>query len=170
MFNDVKVLKRITQNLYRNMLIWYLFLQSKILRLIWMKGKQLMNYLSSWWRRQMKTFSALLTICAGKSSVTGEFPAQRPVTRSFDVFFDLRLNERLSKQSWGWLFQTPSRPLKRHSIACCRVLSPGKWSWKSPRNLLYADTLTFILLTESYILRGTPSCLVTNMAQPSTDK
>ena len=32
----------------------------------------------------------------------GEFPAQRPVTRSFDVFFDLRLNKRLSKQPWGW--------------------------------------------------------------------
>ena len=30
---------------------------------------------------------------------TGEFPAQRPVTRSFDIFFDLRLNNRLSKQS-----------------------------------------------------------------------
>ena len=39
----------------------------------------------------------------------------RPVTRSFDVFFDLRLNERLNKQSWGWWFQTPSRPLWRHS-------------------------------------------------------
>ena len=46
----------------------------------------------------------------------GEFtgPAQRPVTRSFGVFFDLRLNKRLSKQSWGWLFETPSRPLWRH--------------------------------------------------------
>ena len=55
---------------------------------------------SSWWRHQMETFSALLAICAGNSPVTGEFPAQRPVTRSFDVFFDLRLNERLSKQSW----------------------------------------------------------------------
>ena len=41
-------------------------------------------------------------------------PAQRPVTRSFDVFFDLRLNKRLSKQSWGWWFETPSRPLWRH--------------------------------------------------------
>ena len=45
---------------------------------------------------------------------TGEFPAQRPVTRSFDVFFDLRLNKRLSKQSWGWWFGTLSRPLWRH--------------------------------------------------------
>ena len=45
----------------------------------------------------METFSELLAICAVNSPVTGEFPAQRPVTRSFDVFFDLRLNKRLSK-------------------------------------------------------------------------
>ena len=38
----------------------------------------------------METFSALLAICAGNSPLPGEFPAQRPVTRSFDVFFDLR--------------------------------------------------------------------------------
>ena len=43
----------------------------------------------SWWRHQMETFSALLVICAGNSPVSGEFPAQRPVTRSFDVFLDL---------------------------------------------------------------------------------
>ena len=41
----------------------------------------------------METFSVLLAICAGNSPVTGEFPAQRPVTQSFDVFFDLRLNK-----------------------------------------------------------------------------
>ena len=57
---------------------------------------------STWWRHQMETFSALLAICAGNSPVPGEFPAQMPVTQSFDVFFDLRLNRRLSKQSWGW--------------------------------------------------------------------
>ena len=50
----------------------------------------------------METFSALLAICAGNSLVSGEFPVQRPVTRSFDVFFDLRPTKRLSKQSWGW--------------------------------------------------------------------
>ena len=61
-----------------------------------------------------KTFSALLAICVGNSPVTGEFPAQRPVTRSFDVFFDPRLNKRLSKQWWDWWFATPSRPLWRH--------------------------------------------------------
>ena len=57
---------------------------------------------------------ALLAIYAGKSPVPGEFPVQRPVTRSFDVFFDLRLNKRLSKQWWCWWFVTPSRPLWRH--------------------------------------------------------
>ena len=66
------------------------------------------------WRHQMETFSALLDIYAGNSPVTGEFPAQSPVMRSFDVFFDLCLNKRLSKQSWAWWFGTPSRPLCRH--------------------------------------------------------
>ena len=51
----------------------------------------------TWWRHQMKTFSALLALCAGNSPVTDEFPSQRPVTQSFQVFFDLRLNKRLSK-------------------------------------------------------------------------
>ena len=46
----------------------------------------------TWWRHQMVTCSTLLAICAVNSPVTGEFTAQRPVTRSFDVFFDLRLN------------------------------------------------------------------------------
>ena len=75
--------------------------------------------LCSWWRHQMKTFSASMAICAGNSPVTGEFPAQRPVTRSIDVFFDLHLNERLSKQSWGWGFETPSRPLWRQIMTIC---------------------------------------------------
>ena len=39
----------------------------------------------SWWRHQMEAFSALLALCAGYSQVTGEFPSQRPVTRSFDI-------------------------------------------------------------------------------------
>ena len=68
----------------------------------------------SWWRHPMEIFSALLTLCVGNSPVTGEFPAQRPVTRSFDVFFDLHLNKRLSKQPWGWWVETPSHSLWRH--------------------------------------------------------
>ena len=77
-------------------------------------------YWSPWWRHQMEIFSSLLAICAGSSPVTGEFPAQRPVTRNFDVFFDPRLNKRLSKQPWGWCFETPSRSLWRH----CNGMEP----------------------------------------------
>ena len=72
------------------------------------------EYTDSWWRHQMETFSALLAICAGNSPVSGEFPTQRPVTRSFDVYFDLRLDKRLSKQSLGWWFETLSHSLWRH--------------------------------------------------------
>ena len=57
--------------------------------------------------------SVLLAVCAGNSPVTGEFPSQRPVTRSFDVILDLHPNKRLSKQSWGWRFDTPPRTLWR---------------------------------------------------------
>ena len=74
-----------------------------------------------WWRHQMETFSALLARCAGNSTATGEFPSQRSVTRNFDVFFDLCLNKRFSKQSWVWWFETPSRLLWRHCnvFVCC---------------------------------------------------
>ena len=64
-----------------------------------------------WWRHQMETFSALLAIF---ERGIDRFPAQRPVTRSVGVFLDLRLNKWLSKQSWGWWFEMPSRPLWRH--------------------------------------------------------
>ena len=66
-----------------------------------------MILVKSWWRHQMETFSASLDIYAGNSPVTGEFPAQRPVTRSFDVFFDLRLNN-------GWVNNHEAGDLRRH--------------------------------------------------------
>ena len=77
----------------------------------------LVNSLCPWRRHQMEAFSVSLAICAGNSPASGEFPAQRPVTRSVDVFFDLCLNKRLRKQSWGWWFETLSRPLWRHGNA-----------------------------------------------------
>ena len=43
----------------------------------------------------MEAFSALLAICAGNSTVPREFPSQSPVTRSFDVFFDLRMKKTI---------------------------------------------------------------------------
>ena len=76
-------------------LMWMSCLSSRRYPLCW----KMNTFLNTWWRHQMETFSALLAICAGNSPVPGECPAQRPVTRNFDVFFDLRLNKRLSKQS-----------------------------------------------------------------------
>ena len=86
----------------------------------------------TWWRHQMETFSVLLAIFAGKSPVTGELPLQRPVTQSFDIFFDLRLNKRLSKWWWGWWLETPSRPLWRHCYDIIAILQVVSWmdiSW-----------------------------------------
>ena len=79
----------------------------------------------TWWRHQMKTFPALLAICVGNSPVPGEFPTQRPVTRNFDVFFDLRLNKRLRKQSWGWWFGMSLHPLWSHCNEKCLCLGAG---------------------------------------------
>ena len=63
------------------------------------------------WRHQMETFSSLLALCVENSPVTGELPSQRSVTRSVDVFFDMCPNKLLSKELWGWWFETPSRSL-----------------------------------------------------------
>ena len=71
----------------------------------------------SWWRHQMKTFSAWLSLCAGNSPVNDGFPSQRTATRSFDVFFDLWLIKRLSKQSRRRWFETPSSLSWRHYSA-----------------------------------------------------
>ena len=83
----------------------------------------------SWWRHQMETFSALVAIYVGKSSVIDEFPVQRPVTRSFNVFFDLCLNKRLSKQSWDWWFDRLPCPLWRHSNA--QAIEQQRCQWNS---------------------------------------
>ena len=62
----------------------------------------------------METLSVLLALCQANSPVTGEFPSQRPVTQSFDIFFDMRLNKRLSNQARLRWFETPSSSLRRH--------------------------------------------------------
>ena len=80
----------------------------------------------SWWRCQMETFSAVLALCEGKSPVTSEFPSQRPVMRSFDFFFDLRLNKQLSKQSRHWWFETPSRSIILSSMTTMSLQVPTR--------------------------------------------
>ena len=68
--------------------------------------------LKYWWSLLVKHISESdLSLLVMKSPVRGKFPTQRPATRSFDVFFDLRLNKRLIKQSRSWLFETLSCPL-----------------------------------------------------------
>ena len=70
--------------------------------------------------------SALLALCEGNSSVTGEFPSHRSVTESFGVFFDLRLKIWLSKKSRRRCFETPSRPLWRH---CNEIWEAWRFSY-----------------------------------------
>ena len=85
----------------------------------------------------------------GNSPVPGEFPTQRPVTLSFDVFFDLRLNKRLSKQTWGWWLETLPCPLWRH-----RNVELNRRSWKARMSdciktfyvITYTHTLISILV------------------------
>ena len=61
----------------------------------------------TWWRHQAETFSALLALCAGNSLVTGEFLSQRPVTRSFDVFFAYAWRK-------GWVNNRDAGDLRRN--------------------------------------------------------
>ena len=84
----------------------------------------------------METFFALLVLCAGNSPVSGEFPAQRPVTRSFDVFFDLRMSYEIWRKDGRlitWWIETQSRISQCHygvirvinwSVVCCPKVRP----------------------------------------------
>ena len=76
----------------------------------------------------------------GPRLVTGELPAQRPVTQSFDVFFDLCLNKWLSKQSCGWWFETPSRSLWGH----CNVKQASHYIRHELLASMLETTLVFI--------------------------
>ena len=97
------------------------------------------------------------TLC-GEFTGPGEFPTQRPVTRSFDVFFDLRLNKRLSKQPWGWWFETPSWSLWRQ----CNVHFQSLILLCSSLVILYSYCSCLVILY-SY-------CLVTARTKFSADQ
>ena len=94
-----------------------------------------------WWRHQMETFSALLALCAGNSPVPVNSPHKGQWRGALMFSVDLRLNKRLSKQPWGWWFETPSWSLWRQ----CNVLmsyhtvsSHCYWRLGSGRNFLLA--------------------------------
>ena len=97
--------------------------------------------------------SPLLVLCVGNSPVTSEFSAQRPVTQSFDVYFDLCLNKRLSKQLWGWWFETLSHPLWSHCNDYC--------------NIDYCFISTLLKIMTGCLLDHTLALLVLNMMMRS---
>ena len=99
----------------------------------------------------METFSASLAICAGNSPVPGEFPSQRSVTRSFDIFFDLRLNTRLSKHWWGWWFETPSPPLWHYRNVTVTFVQWNDTEWIM-RRILITSTPDSISTTDIKML------------------
>ena len=92
----------------------------------------------SWWRHQTETFSASLDLCNAfcevNPPITGGLHSQRPVRRSFDVFFDVPRNKRLSKQSKCWWFGTPRRSLWRHCEVKSSIL-------ESQRNMIKILTI-----------------------------
>ena len=129
---------------------------------------------ATWWHHQMETFFTFLAICAGNSPVPGESPSQRPVTRSFDVYFDLRPNKQLSKRSWGWWFEMQSRSLWRHrndqeplllilinsypSIKEATVICHHTWMRKSHNSL--NKFIIFLQIHVWITTTGSLSCLV----------
>ena len=115
-------------------------------------------WLCTWWRHQMETFSALLAICVGNSPVTGEFPTQKAVRRSIDVFFDLCLNKRLSKQWYGWLFGTPSRLLWLH----CNDISSNK-KYSCCRSCIGFQNITIISSISTKMLCVTTGTLLNSL-------
>ena len=123
---------------------------SKLLWKLW-HGSVITSNENPWnetnpWRHQMETFSALLSLCAGNSPVTSEFSTQRPVTRSFEVFFDLRLNKRLSKQSWGWWFETPLCSLWRHCNTSMVYSQINNFSERSSIRMTWIKKLSYDMI------------------------
>ena len=108
-----------------------------------------------WWRHQMETFSALLAICAGNSPVIGEFPSQRPVTRSFDVsLICARIN--------GWVNNREAGDLRRHGVHYDVIVmrEHKSWTWRQIpistywKYIHYRYMTRFILFSEVFSTRG----------------
>ena len=85
----------LTENIYVWEHLHWTLLVSKWFLSAYCIHKWLCNSRKTWWHNQMETLSVLLALCAGNSPVSGEFPSQRPVTWSFNVFIDLCLNKKV---------------------------------------------------------------------------
>ena len=116
---------------------------------------------STWWRHQMETFSPLLALYAGNSLVTGEFPSQRPVTRNFDVFFDLRLEKN------GCVNNREAGALRRHRAYydVIVMIIPMGWCKKDVTKLRYQRSYVFLALTQSIWSAHWGPCKMDAMSQ-----
>ena len=97
----------------------------------------------------METFSTLLAICVGNSPVTGEFPSQRPLTQSCDVFFDLHLNKQLSKH---WETSVTWDAIAHYDVIVMEIqqgnmeqdahpkkLQAKLWNWSMTKHSLHSE-------------------------------
>ena len=145
-------------NLDRDMRTRVLTNPSNNRKLVLLRGNLIMTAVF-WWHDDIikwKNFPRYWPFVQG----TGEFPTQRPVTRSFNVFFDLRPDKQLSKQWWGWWFETPSCPLwsksdeRKHNIFYMHLII-SQWTidipWKLPVDKKNA-TFVWYMISLQHIL------------------
>ena len=114
----------------------------------------------TWWRHQMETFSVSLALCEGNPPVTDGLSSQWPVTRTFDVFFDMRLNKRLSKQSRRPWFETPSHSLWRHCNLEHAVCAPSQG-----RKLVYAVMAIWYRRLRHQNVTSATTCIIEVLTQ-----
>ena len=124
--------------------------------------------LTTRWRHQMGTFTALLALCEGNPPVTGRLPPKRPVTRSFYVFSGACLNKRLKQSIWRW-FETPWRSLWRHcndtraNSECCLNEKTN------PTDKETAEPLSVCEPPGTYLVPRPPSWLITHWGRDKMD-
>ena len=113
----------------------------------------------------METFSTLLALREGNPPVIGGFPSQRPMVRSFDVSFDLRLNKRLSKQSRRWWFQTPWSSLWRDCNGNSQLQKILRITWIQNATHIHSNVGPIHLNYRA----GTKECLTILQHSPPTN-
>ena len=123
---------------------------NQIWRILWCFVTPIMMAVSTWndvWNILKKYVDVIKWKCFPRlcPPATGEFLAQMPVTRSFDVFSDMRLDERLSKRPCSWRFETPSRPLWRHCNETCNLVRHGRRRLFCSMDMMWMEQPGFIL-------------------------
>ena len=103
-------------------------------------------YTEPWWRHRMETFSALLALCAGNSRSPVNSPHKGQWHRALMFSLICSLNKRLSKQPWGWWFESPSHLLRRHcNEMLTRPTDFTSWTTSTSCRLVIWDAITLIM-------------------------